>query len=316
MRVVLAIGLLVASATAVAADKPAAVQICVKLPSGIALYSDAPKRNYRAQPDGTYLLDLDVTLNGKAPERVTPSGAGCLRAWLRAEPVSSIGLRFDRTDLNLKPETRAVKLMLKPDLWYDGGSFEPQRGSFSQITTSLPGKLEVARLEESEWSKGAFPMREHGKLPSGRYLVTYEPPPPALGSCEITVRAEASGTIRPDNRPQQFQELVETYRRDYAPEVASKLGATCNQAQALEVELRIVDGVYRNPWSPRVVKITRPEKEKRFEVVVDGARTAYRSGLVVEVGYGQVVAVEEERSLGEGKNFASVDTRQSRVEIH
>ncbi|MBI5543923.1 MAG: hypothetical protein HY901_08560, partial [Deltaproteobacteria bacterium] len=208
MRVVLVVALLLGSGAARAADKPAAVQVCVKLPAGIALFSEAPKRNYRALGDGAYLLDMDVALNGKAPERITPNGAGCLRAWVQAEQLSTISLRFDRTDLNLKPETRAVKLKLKPDLWYDGGSFEAQRASFSKISTALPGKLEVARLEEAEWSKGAFPLRDHDKLPSGRYVVRYEPPPPPLGSCEITVRAEATGTIRPDNRPELFQELV------------------------------------------------------------------------------------------------------------
>ncbi|MBI5547924.1 MAG: hypothetical protein HY901_28920 [Deltaproteobacteria bacterium] len=80
---------------------------------------------------------------------------------------------------------------------------------------------------------------------------------------------------------------------EYAPEGANKLSATCSEAQALEIELRIVDGVYRNAWSPRVTKITRSEKEKKFELLVDGARMPYYPGLILDVGYGQVIAVEE-----------------------
>ncbi len=288
-----ALVLLSSGTAAAAADKPAAVQVCLNLPSGIPLFAEAAKRNYRAHPEGGFVLDFDVALNGKAPQRLTRNGPNCFRAWVTATPLNTIAVDFSRTDLNLKAASKSVNLKLKPDLWYDGGSLDTERAPVSKVTTALPGKLEFARLENAEWSKGAFPIKDLSKLAAGRYTVKYEPPPPPQGSCDITVRVEATGTVRADSRPAVYKELVETYQREFAPEVAKGLKATCNQAQALEIELRIVDGAYRNPWSPKVTKITRREREPKYDLIVDGRREPFVEGQELEVGYGQAIALEE-----------------------
>jgi len=293
-----ALAALTASTAAAAGnDKPAAVQVCLNLPSGVPLFAEAAKRNYRAHPEGGYILDFDLTLNGKVPERLTKNGGTCLRAWIRAEPLGTIAVDFGKTDLNLKPASKSVSLKLKPDLWYDGGALDTERAPLSKVTTSLPGKLEMARLENAEWSKGAFPIKELGKVAAGRYTVKYEPPPPPQGSCDITLKVEASGTVRPDSRADVYKELVDTYQKEFAPEVAKSLKATCNQAQALEIELRIVDGAYRNPWSPKVTKITRREREPRYELVIDGKREPFVEGQELPIAYGQAIVLEEQQQV-------------------
>lgn len=283
------VGLLISLSTS--AEKPAAIQICIDLPSGISLFSESPQRNYRAIGDGSYALDLDVLLNGsQAPERITRSGARCVRAWIQATPIHAIAVSFDRTDLNLRPQSRAVILKLRPDLWYDGGTFTPERGPYSNVSTSLRGKLTIARLEGAGQP---FPMRDLSSVPVGRYAIHYEPPPKPLGTCAITVNADAVGTVRTENRPELVRDLVETYRRDFAPEVAKRLKIACTEAEALELQIRIVDGAYCDPLNPRVHRVTRPELEKKYELVVDGKRIELRDGLILDIGYGQHVVVEE-----------------------
>ena len=279
-------------ATTALADKPAAVQVCVDLPSGVALYSSDPHRDYRALPDGGYVLDLELFFNGAPVERIAKSSPRCLRATVQAQPIREIAVRFDRTDLNLKPQKRAVSLQCKPDLWYDGGSFTVEKAAFSRISPPLEGKLELARVEDTEWSKGRVPVKDLTKLPAGRYAIKFDPPPPPLGSCEIDLRVKAVGTVTEESRPEQLKALVDAYGKDIAPEIAKRLKAGCSQAQVLEIELRIFDGTYQRPWSPKVVKVTRVDREKKYELVQDGIRMTFVNGILLDVGYGQTVSLE------------------------
>ncbi|MGC4118689.1 MAG: hypothetical protein QM765_29855 [Myxococcales bacterium] len=291
---VVALAALAWTSAAKAAEKPAAVQICLEGAKGIALFSDTPRRNYRALAEGGYVLDLDVTMDGRAPERISKGGgASCLRAWVLAGAVSAIRVSFDRTDLNLVPQERAVKLKLKPDLWYDGGSFAVERGAYSKVSTALPGEFELQRLEDAPWSKGPFPMKDLSQVPQGNYSVLYAPPAPGEGSCEITVRVVATGTVTTERNARLLAELVETYQKEYAPEVAKSLKATCTAAQALEMRVAIVDGIYRDAWNPRITKIKRLGREKKYELVVDGQRSPFANGQFLALGFGQSVELVE-----------------------
>jgi len=274
------------------AEKPAAVQVCVHLPHGASLLSSVARRNYRTLDESNYVLDLDLDFGGRAPERLAKVSANCVRAYVQPGPVGEIHVGFSRTDLNLKPESRAVGLKLKADLFYDGGSFEISRGTPSRVSTAMPGTLSLQRMEKGEWAKGPRDVADLDKVPSGRYRVRYAAPVPGEGSCPIEVTAEAIGTVREDNRPQRLAELVASYRRDVAPAVARALKATCTAGQALQMRVRLVDGAFRNPMTPVVEKVTRFDKQERYELVVDGERASFVDGEEIDIGFGQAIVLE------------------------
>lgn len=276
---------LVLAGAALAADRPAAVQLCLALPDGVALFSTQPQADYRALGDGVFMLDLDVRLGGRAPERLTKTSATCLRAWLAARPVKRIELDFSRTDLNLRPAAKDVDLKLKPDLWYDGGGFTVERAPFSSITSPLPGKLSVERLRGEQ----AEPLRETTALPRGQYRIGYAAPPRA---CDVTVRGVATGTVREDNHPTLVAELVDGYRREWAQDVAKDLRLQCAPGEALQLQVRIVDGVYFRPREPLVRKVKVPGREPHYTLSVDGDAKPFAPGHVVDVGFGQRLVFE------------------------
>jgi hypothetical protein len=283
----------VLAGTAAFAERPSAVQVCFNLPDALPLFAPGPRTSYRAIDDGSQLVDLDLKLNGQAPERVTRNGPSCVRAWLQAVHVTRIAVSFDRTVLSLAPQERRVDLKLKPDLWYDGGEFTVAREPWARASTDLPGRFTLERLPPA----GNVEIADHQRLPAGSYRVSYEAPPAASGPCRFTLRATGAGTIRPDNRPELFARLVEHYRTEWLPEVARELKLTCTRAEALEVAVRMVDGAFFAPLRPEVTRVRVPELEPRYALRLDDRQVPFERGQVVVLASGQEVVLE---SVGEG----------------
>lgn len=276
---------LVAAGAAWATDKPAAVQLCFSLPRDVPLFSTKAQPGYRALGDGVFIVDLDVNVGGRAPERLTKTSASCLRAWVSARAVKRIDVDFSRTDLNLRPVGKDVELRLKPDLWYDGGRFTVERARFSSLSSSLPGALKVERLRADV----AEPVTDTKALPRGRYRIGYEAP---TSACSLTVRGVASGTVRVDNHPKLVAELVDVYRREWAQDVAKDLRLRCAPGEALQLQVRIVDGAYFHPREPVVRKVSVPGRAPHYTLTVDGEVRPFEPGSVVDVGFDQRLVVE------------------------
>ncbi|MBL9039768.1 MAG: hypothetical protein JNG84_14725 [Archangium sp.] len=264
------------------ADKPSAVQVCVALPAGVALFAATPQPGYRPLGDGTQLLDIDVTLNGQVVTTLTRAGPECLRAWVPAMPIVAVGVDARRPALNLGAATQSVNLKLKPDLWYDAGRLTVPRLPWATVTSALPGSLTLTRRSPD----GDRRVTDFAQVPSGAYVVTYEPPPES-GPCPVTVRGVGTGTIREDNRPGQFAELVDAYRVGYAPDVLAAKKYTCTPGETVEVSVRIVDGVYFAPRSPSITKVRVPDAQPRYVVTVDGVRSRFEPGQSMAIGEGQ-----------------------------
>jgi hypothetical protein len=275
-------------APALAAERPSAVQVCFSLPDGVALFASSPRPNYRALDDGALALDLDLKLNGRLPDRVTRMGGSCVRAWLQPVSVVSIEVSFDRTVLALAAQEKRVDLKLKPDLWYDGGQVAVAHEPWARVTTVLPGLLTLQRLS----GDASVEVPDHQQLPAGRYRVRYEAPPAATGACRVTLRATGVGTIRPDNRPELYARLVESYRTEWLPEVARAQKLTCTRAEALEVAVRMVDGAFHAPLDPVVTRVRVPEQEPRYQLLLEGKTAPFESGQVITLGPGQELVLE------------------------
>lgn len=276
---------LILAGAAAAQNKPAAVQLCFTLPDGVALFATKAQPDYRALGDGVFVLDFDVRLGGRAPERLTKTSATCLRAWLPARPVKRIDVDFSRTDLNLRPTGKDVDLKLKPDLWYDGGGVTVERAPFSSIASSLPGRLTVERMRGDV----AEPQPETSALPRGQYRVGYEAP---THVCDITVSGVATGTVREDNHPKLVAELVDAYRREWAQDVAKDLRLQCAPGEALQLQVRIVDGAYFRPREPLVRKVKVPGREPHYTLSVNGEAKPFQPGSVVDVDFEQHLVLE------------------------
>jgi hypothetical protein len=274
--------------TVAQAGPPSAVQLCLTLPEGVALYSPTPAANYRALGPDTYVLDLDFKLNGRLPDRLTRNGPSCLRAWLAPVHVTSVSVSFERTLLNLAPQARPVNLQLKADLWYDAGQLSVLRQPWATVSTPLPGVLTLARQSEG----GAAEVTDLARVPAGTYRVAYQPPPPPRGPCRVTIRATGVGTIRADNRPALFAELVEAYRTEWLPEVLKAQQLTCTRAEAVEVSLRLFDGAFRSPLDPELKRVELPVQPPRFALVTGGVRVDFQSGQTVVIGPGDQVVLE------------------------
>lgn len=275
------------SGAALAESKPAAVQLCLELPKEVPLFVGRAQPNYRALGDGTFILDFDVTLAGRAPERLSKATPSCFRAWLPARHVKRIAFDFARTDLNLPAVEKDVDLKLKADLWYDGGAFAVAQAPWSKVGTALPGELLVDRVGRDG---AVVPIEDKAALPRGRYVVRYTAP---THPCDLTVRGVATGTVREDNQPALVKELVDTYRKDWAPDVAKDLKLACGPAEALALVVRIVDGAYFKPLAPQVQKVTLPERLPRYRLVVNGVARDFTPGDAVDVGFDETLVLEE-----------------------
>jgi hypothetical protein len=273
--------LLLTAGAGFAADKPAAVQLCVQLPEGVALFASKPSPYMRSIGNDAWMLDFDVLLNGHAPERVTKSGADCFRAWLPAEKLKLIKLTFARLPLNLVDAEHPLDLQLKADLWSDGGKVSVERAPWSKLSNTTPGKLAVERAGQ--------PMTDWKTLPSGAYVFNYTPPPQPRATCPITLKVLGSGTVREDRNGDLFREMVESYRVDMLPAVVAKNKLQCEPAEAAQVTVRLVDGIWRNPLEPEIERVRLAEKEPHYQLTVDGTPTAFTNGLKVELKTGQTL---------------------------
>ncbi len=270
------------SHSALAGDKPSAVQVCLTMPEVAPLFADHAGPGYRPLGDGVFVVDLELTLNGRAPERLTKMSRDCLRAWLPAQPVRQVAVNFERTTLNLTPVTKAVDLQLKPDLWYDAGRLTVSQRPWVEVVSELPGHLAFERQGpqgQSEWPQWS-------KLAEGQYRVTYEAPADSK-RCTVKVKASATGSVREDNQPALVAELVETYRTEWLPDVLAEHKVSCHAGEGVEVEVRLVDGVYFKPREPQFRKVSLPAEAPTYAVTVDGNLTPFTSGQVVRLLAGQ-----------------------------
>lgn len=267
-------------------EKPAAVKICFES-SEIPLFKDRPARNYRSLGrSGHYVLDLEIRLNGQSPKYLTKAGSACVKAWMAAEPIRSLAVGFAKTDLNLRPLKRKIRLRLKPDLWYDGGTYKLVQAPFSRFSTNLPGEVKLYRQEGQDQE---FLTKDFKRIPAGLYRVSYLSP---LQTCQFKVTVKAEGTVRKDNNPKLFQKLAQAYRRDYAAEIAARNKTKCKEGETLELEVFLVDGVFRNPWKPKISKVYDPMLNKRYQLVKNGVSKPFVDGETLEIGYDQSIRLE------------------------
>lgn len=278
MRALLA-AVLVSAAPGLASDRLAALQLCLQLPEGLTLFSDGPTPLTRQVARDTWMLDFELTINGHAVERITRSGPDCLRAWLPAEKVKTVACDFARLPLNLATVAQPLTVQLKPDLWSDGGRVVVERVPWATAKNLADGELVLER-------SGA-PMRDFSALPMGSYLVKFTPAPPPIADCPITLQVTGVGTVRPDRNPALYRELVELYRADLLPQVIKRHKLQCDPAEEARVMVALVDGIFREPLSPRVERVRVTEKEPRYQLVIDGQVLPYVEGLRVTVGPGQ-----------------------------
>jgi hypothetical protein len=284
MRLVLA-SLLLASA-ALGADKPAALQVCVKLPEGEALFAEGPRGSYRSIGNDAWLLDFDFTVNGHDVQRLTKSGPSCFRAWLPAEKVREVAFDFSRLPKNFVNVSVPMQVQLKPDLWSDGGDVTITRAAWASATNTTSGVLTLA------WR--GLSQADLTQLPAGPYTLQFAPAPQPKGACPIAFTVRASGTIRPDRNASLYKELVESYRREFLPELVARNKLLCDPAEEARITATLVDGAWRHPLSPRIERVRVEEKEPRYVVRIDGKALPFVEGMTVDLQPGQSLEFSEE----------------------
>lgn len=278
------------SAVSLAEVKPAAIQVCVDLPPGEALFSAEAGPHRRAIAGGGFMLDLDVRFDGAAPEKVTRAKGSCLRAWLPPRRVRQLEVSAARLPLNLTAAGKALTFDLKPDLFYDAGAVALTRQPFSSIEATHPGSLTLER----ETATG-FVREDAGKLPIGRYRVTFEPAIPAR-PCETQLEVIAMGSVTKERNAELLAELTEYYRETLLPEVLKKFGMKCAEAEVAFVQAKLVDGVFPRPYEPVIERRVVVEREPTFEVVRDGK--AFPLSVLVPVDAGQRLEVRRVEKSG------------------
>lgn len=266
-----------------AADKPAAVQLCVTLPEGVALFANKPAPYMRSIGNDVWMLDFDVSLNGHEAERLTKSGADCFRAWLPAEKLKRISLSFTRLPLNLIDAEQALDLQLKADLWSDAGKVSISRAPWSTFASPLPGQFVVERQGQ--------PVSDWKQLPIGPYVIKYTAPPQPKATCPITLKVIGSGTVRDDHNGALYREMVEYYRVEMLPAVIAKNKLQCEPAEAAQVMVQLVDGVWRNPLDPEIERVRVLEREPKYQLLIDGKAQPFLSGFKLDVKAGQQLEV-------------------------
>lgn len=286
MRTSVLLSCLIAATGFAAPEKPAAVQLCLELPEGLSLFSPGPAPHYRALGNGVFMLDLDLWVDGQAPERLTKSAGNCVRAWLPARPVKELKLGLERIPLNLEADARVVDLKLKPDLWFDAGSLAVRQQPFASARTALQGTLTFERRGPD----GAV-LENSKALPRGEYIVTYTPPPAPTHPCETKVEVVAMGTVTRERHPQVVAELTVAYTENLLPAVLAEQKVTCTDAEELAVEVLLVDGVFFRPLKPKLVKHVIPARQIHYELIIDGAPIDLTEPAVLKIAPGQMIEV-------------------------
>lgn len=277
----------VLSAVVLAAPgKPAAVQVCVDLPTGTSLFSNEAKPFYRPLSAGLWVLDFDVRLDGEAPERLTRVNDSCFRAWLQPRPLKSIALTFERVPLNFVAEPHVVDLKLKADLWFDAGALSVAQQPFSVAQLKAPGAVTLERVTPA----GAV-AEPASALPMGSYVVTYVPPQPEKKECPTSVEVVAMGTITKETKPALFAELVEHYSATVLPSALRKLSVLCAPWEEAVVEVLMLDGVFVRPLNPKVSTRVMAAKAPRYELIHEGQTYDLSQPVKVTVESGQRLQV-------------------------
>lgn len=270
-----------AAASAWAEVKPAAIQVCVELPEGEALFATEAGPSLRSIGNGTWMLDLDVRFDGVAPEKVTRAKGSCFRAWVAPRTVKKLEVSFERVPHNLVAVVKEVKLELKSDLFYDAGSLTVSQRPFSTIEVGAPGTLTVERQ-----TPAGFVAESPSRLPIGQYRIGFTPAP-SPRPCETHLEVITIGSVTEARQPALLAELTAHYETEFLPAVLKKLSMTCTEAEVAMVQTKLVDGVFSRPWEPSVVKRHLPERELRFELQQGGARRPVDPAVLVPIEAGQ-----------------------------
>lgn len=284
MRFVLA-SLMIAAA-ALGADKPAALQVCVQLPEGEALFADGPRGAYRPIANDAWVLDFDFTVNGHDVLRLTKSGPSCFRAWLPAEKVREVAFDFSRLPKNFVNVAVPMQVQLKPDLWSDGGEVSITRAPWASATNTTSGTLSLA------WR--GLAQADFTQLPAGPYTLQFVPLPQPKVACPLVFSVRASGTVRPDRNTALYKELVESYRREFLPEIVARHQLLCDPFEEVRITATLVEGAWRHPLTPKIERVRVEEKEPRYVVRIDGKALPFVEGMTVELQPGQALEFSEE----------------------
>ncbi|MDP1922539.1 MAG: hypothetical protein Q8L14_40230 [Myxococcales bacterium] len=262
--------------------KPAAIQVCLDLPEGEALFANEAGPALRSIGSGTWMLDLDVRFDGVAPEKVTRAKGSCFRAWLAPRTVKRLEVSFQRVPHNLVAVAKDVKFELKADLFYDAGALTVEQRPFATIGVAAPGTLTVERQTPG----GGFVAESPSRLPIGEYRIGFTPAP-AMRKCETQLEVITIGSVTEARQPALLAELTAHYEKEFLPEVLTKLSMTCSQAEVAMVQTKLVDGVFFRPWEPSVVKRSLPAREPRFELQQAGVRMPVDGTVLVTIEPGQ-----------------------------
>ncbi len=268
-----------------AAEKPAALQICVQFPAGVALFASSAQDQRRAVSEGTWMLDFDFTINGHAPTRITKSGTDCFRAWLPAQKVRKVAFDFSRLSFNLMNQVRPLELQLKADLWSDGGKFVIEHAPWSSAQNKTTGALTLKR--------NGVVMTDWEKLPAGKYTLEFTPKALPKVECPVMLSVVGVGTVRADRNPALFRERTEQYRKELLPSVIKNQKLQCDPAEAAQVTVQLHDGVFRRPLEPEISRVRVEEKEVKYQAGLDGHIHPFTQGLQLEIGPGQVLVFSE-----------------------
>lgn len=281
MRPLVAAVCCLAAVPAWAEVKPAAIQVCLELPEGEALFADQSGPALRAIGNGTWMLDLDVRFDGVAPEKVTRAKGSCFRAWVAPRTVKKVAVSFERVPHNLVAVAKDVKFELKSDLFYDAGSLTVSQRPFSTIEVGAPGTLTVERQ-----TPAGFVAESPSRLPIGQYRIGFTPAPSAR-ECETHLEVIAIGSVNAERQPALLAELTAHYEKEFLPSVLKKLSMKCSEAEVAMVQTKLVDGVFSRPWEPSVVKRSLPAREPRFELQQAGVRMPVDGTVLVTIESGQ-----------------------------
>lgn len=261
--------------------KPAAIQVCLELPEGEALFATEAGPALRSIGSGTWMLDLDVRFDGVAPEKVTRAKGSCFRAWVAPRTVKKLEVSFERVPHNLVAVVKEVKLELKSDLFYDAGALMIEQRPFATIGVAAPGTLTVERQ-----TPRGFVAESPSRLPVGRYRIGFTPaasPRP----CETHLEVITIGSVTEERQPALLAELTAHYEKEFLPAVLTKLSMTCSESEVAMVQTKLVDGIFARPWEPIVVKRSLPAREPRFELQQAAVRMPVDGTVLVTIEAGQ-----------------------------
>ncbi|MFO0599255.1 MAG: hypothetical protein U0228_28370 [Myxococcaceae bacterium] len=261
---------------------PAAVQVCIKLPTGEQLFSAQAAPNFREVAGGQFMLDLDVFFDGRKVERVTPGKGSCVRAWTEARSVSKVSLGFERIALNLESAPREVALKLKPDLFFEGPQLQIEIEPFATVTKRAKGELTFTR----ETVTGPR-VEDPSALPAGKYSVSYVAPPTPQGDCEAKVELFAMGSLTREKDPKAVDALAENYAAQLLPKALSDAKITCAPDEEVVAEVLLSDGIYVRPLQPKLTKRVVPSKKARTVLRHDGVAQVLDQAISLEVKPGE-----------------------------